>query len=104
MANALQNSYITQALAPQTVAATTEMAPAGASLIEARDIKTYDRLALSEALSLAPGVSFSRIGQRNETTVYVRGFDIRQVPVFIDGSRGLVAAVHNRAHRRHHTD
>jgi iron complex outermembrane recepter protein len=67
------------------VAATTEMAPAGASLIESRDIETYDRLALSEALSLAPGVSFSRIGQRNETTVYVRGFDIRQVPVFIDG-------------------
>ena len=71
--------------AQAAVAATTEMAPAGASLIEARDIRVYDRLALSEALSLAPGVSFSRIGQRNETTVYVRGFDIRQVPVFIDG-------------------
>jgi len=71
--------------AEAAVAATTEMAPAGASLIESRDIKTYDRLALSEALALAPGVSFSRIGQRNETTVYVRGFDIRQVPVFIDG-------------------
>jgi iron complex outermembrane receptor protein len=67
------------------VVTTTEMAPAGASLIEARDIRVYDRMALSEGLSLAPGVSFSRIGQRNETTVYVRGFDIRQVPVFIDG-------------------
>ena len=30
-------------------------------------------------------MSFTRIGSRNETTVYVRGFDMRQVPLFIDG-------------------
>ncbi len=40
---------------------------------------------LAGALALAPGVSFVRIGSRNETAVYVRGFDMRQVPLFIDG-------------------
>ncbi|MGE5199443.1 MAG: TonB-dependent receptor plug domain-containing protein, partial [Rhodospirillaceae bacterium] len=67
------------------VAATTDMAPAGAAVLDSREIAAHDRVALSEALALAPGVSFARVGQRNETTVYVRGFDIRQVPVFIDG-------------------
>jgi len=68
-----------------SVSATTEMTPAGASVINASDIRTYDRVVLSEALTLAPGVSFTRVGARNETTVSVRGFDIRQVPIFIDG-------------------
>lgn len=30
-------------------------------------------------------MSFTRFGQRNETTVYVRGFDMRQVPIFVGG-------------------
>ena len=66
-------------------AATATATPAGASIIGASEIEAHDRLALSEALAMAPGVTFSRIGQRNETTVYVRGFDNRQVPIFIDG-------------------
>jgi iron complex outermembrane receptor protein len=64
---------------------TTEIAPIGAAVIESKQIVAHDRVALSGALALAPGVSFSRIGSRNETTVFVRGFDLRQVPVFIDG-------------------
>jgi iron complex outermembrane recepter protein len=71
--------------AEATLSATTGMTPAGASVIEARDLQANDRPALAGALALAPGVSFTRIGQRNETTVYVRGFDMRQVPLFVDG-------------------
>ena len=71
--------------AEATVAATTGIAPIGAAVLESKQIAAYDRVALSGALALAPGVSFGRVGQRNETTVYVRGFDIRQVPVFVDG-------------------
>jgi iron complex outermembrane recepter protein len=71
--------------AESTVSATTEITPAGASVIEARDLQANDRPALAGALALAPGVSFTRIGQRNETAVYVRGFDMRQVPLFVDG-------------------
>ena len=36
------------------------------------------------AVSKLPGVSLSR-NSRNEEMVYVRGFDARQVPVFVDG-------------------
>jgi iron complex outermembrane recepter protein len=71
--------------AEATVAATTEMTPAGASVLTAADLQASDRGALAGALSLAPGVTFTRIGQRNETAVYVRGYDMRQVPLFIDG-------------------
>jgi iron complex outermembrane receptor protein len=67
------------------VLAASNVTPAGASVVTAKELEAHDRLVLSDALTLAPGVTFSRIGQKNETTVYVRGFDNRQVPVFIDG-------------------
>jgi iron complex outermembrane recepter protein len=68
-----------------TASATPEMTPAGASVLDAADLRSNDRAALAGALALAPGVTFTRIGSRNETTVYVRGYDMRQVPLFIDG-------------------
>ena len=71
--------------AEASVSATTAMTPAGASVLDARDLQSNDKAALAGALALAPGVSFTRIGQRNETAVYVRGFDMRQVPLFVDG-------------------
>ncbi|MGD9612590.1 MAG: TonB-dependent receptor plug domain-containing protein [Kiritimatiellia bacterium] len=40
---------------------------------------------VAEAAALAPGVTLTRIGGRNEAAAYVRGFDTRQVPLFIDG-------------------
>jgi len=71
--------------AQATVTATTEMTPAGASVLVAADLQANSRTVLAGALALAPGVSFTRVGQRNETAVYVRGFDMRQVPLFVDG-------------------
>jgi iron complex outermembrane recepter protein len=43
------------------------------------------RRSVAEAATLAPGVTLARIGGRNEAMAYVRGFDTRQVPLFIDG-------------------
>ncbi|WP_420149027.1 TonB-dependent receptor plug domain-containing protein [Spirosoma sp.] len=48
-------------------------------------IEAFNRLDVGRALNLLPGVTLSSVGARNETMVYVRGFDLRQVPVFIDG-------------------
>lgn len=48
-------------------------------------IESFNRLDVGRALNLLPGVTLSSVGARNETMVYVRGFDLRQVPVFIDG-------------------
>ncbi len=43
------------------------------------------RTSVAEAAALAPGVTLSRIGGRNEAVAMVRGYDTRQVPLFIDG-------------------
>lgn len=50
-----------------------------------RRIEQFNRTDLSQALNLLSGVSLAHVGPRNESVVYVRGFDLRQVPVFIDG-------------------
>lgn len=53
------------------------------------EIRKFERRDLSDALTLMPGVTPNHVvnstGLRNEAGVAVRGFDLRQVPVFIDG-------------------
>lgn len=53
--------------------------------LSATTIEKFNRTDLSTALNLLPGVSQANVGPRNESVVYIRGFDLRQVPVFIDG-------------------
>lgn len=40
---------------------------------------------VARALVLLPGLNYVQVGPRNEGMVNVRGFDLRQVPVYIDG-------------------
>ncbi|MCL6547021.1 MAG: TonB-dependent receptor [Bryobacteraceae bacterium] len=40
---------------------------------------------LVEALTALPGVNAQRVGSRNESGVFLRGFDRRQVPLYVDG-------------------
>ncbi len=60
-------------------------ADAIADTINAATIRQLERTDLAEALRLSPGVTMNNTGPRNEAGVYVRGFDLRQVPLFIDG-------------------
>jgi iron complex outermembrane receptor protein len=53
--------------------------------IGARKLQEFARNDVSKALNLLPGVNVSAVGPRNEAMVYVRGFDLRQVPILIDG-------------------
>ena len=55
------------------------------TVIPQSDLENHHRLDASHALDLLSGLSLSNVGGRNESMVYVRGFDLRQVPVFIDG-------------------
>lgn len=48
-------------------------------------IRAHDKETVGGALNLSSGVSLSKVGARNEEMIYVRGFDLRQVPVFLDG-------------------
>ena len=49
------------------------------------DFQRFDRRDVGEALNTLPGVYLQGGGNRNERQVSVRGFDSRQVPLFIDG-------------------
>lgn len=40
---------------------------------------------LAETLMNLPGISLSRVGSRNESTIHLRGFDSRQIALLIDG-------------------
>lgn len=40
---------------------------------------------VSQALIALPGLNYVHLGQKNDAMVNVRGFDLRQVPVYIDG-------------------
>lgn len=42
-------------------------------------------VSVADALGLVPGVALSRVGSRNEAAVYVRGYDLRRMPLFLDG-------------------
>ena len=57
----------------------------GTEEINLAEIRQFDAKNAAEALQLIPGLSYSNSGPRNESLVMVRGFDLRQVPVYLDG-------------------
>ncbi len=57
----------------------------GISEIGQSEMEQFDRKDVAGTLQLIPGLSYSNSGPRNEATVTVRGFDLRQVPVYLDG-------------------
>jgi iron complex outermembrane receptor protein len=56
-----------------------------ANTLSISQIEKLNRVDVSTALNTLPGISIANVGPRNESVVYVRGFDLRQIPVFIDG-------------------
>ena len=60
----------------------------GGSTISAQQITRANATTLDKALDLAPGVNFvSGSGSRNESNIYIHGFDRWSVPTSIDGVR-----------------
>lgn len=53
--------------------------------ITSEDISRNNRNDVASALNLLPGVSVQNLGARNERLIYIRGFNSRQVPLFMDG-------------------
>ncbi len=53
--------------------------------ITAGEMELYNKMEVSKALDMLPGVTLTASGPRNESMVTVRGFDLRQVPVYMDG-------------------
>lgn len=55
-----------------------------ASVINQQQMQQFNRENIGDALNLITGITLSN-GTRNEKTLNLRGFDSRQVPLFIDG-------------------
>lgn len=55
------------------------------STVTSDDMRRFNRTDVSQALELLPGVNTVMMGGRSERLINVRGFDSRQVPLFIDG-------------------
>jgi iron complex outermembrane receptor protein len=53
--------------------------------VDAASMQKYNAKDVSSALRTLPSLVISDNGSRNESTVYLRGFDIRSVPVYMDG-------------------
>ncbi|WP_039747857.1 TonB-dependent receptor plug domain-containing protein [Solimonas variicoloris] len=85
-AQAQQDEISPFALGEIVVTAPGEGAPqAGGSEVDQAELQRFNRETVGRALSLMPGVVTGGVGARNEQAFFVRGFDLRQVPVFIDG-------------------
>lgn len=55
------------------------------SRVTTKEMQSQNKVDVSRALNMLPGISLTASGPRNESMVSVRGFDLRQVPVYMDG-------------------
>lgn len=53
--------------------------------IDIDEIRMLERHDVADAASMLPGVTIQNVGGRSERLLFVRGFNSRQVPLFIDG-------------------
>ncbi|MBS1949100.1 MAG: TonB-dependent receptor [Bacteroidetes bacterium] len=49
------------------------------------NMESQNKMEVSKALNMLPGINLTASGARNESMVTVRGFDLRQMPVYMDG-------------------
>jgi iron complex outermembrane receptor protein len=59
--------------------------PPGAALLDIDTIQQHERRNVAEALDLLPGVARTNVGQRRDTLINLRGFDSREVTLYVDG-------------------
>ena len=57
----------------------------GGTAVTQTDMQQFNRDTLDRAFVLASGTSVSLIGARNETDIWIRGFDRWRVPLYQDG-------------------
>lgn len=55
------------------------------TLVNSTEMAQFNKKDVANALQMLPSITLSNFGARNEATVYLRGFDMRQVPLFMDG-------------------
>ncbi|HRR22264.1 MAG: TonB-dependent receptor plug domain-containing protein [Desulfomonilia bacterium] len=53
--------------------------------VSSEEMRLFNADNVAEAAGRLPGVNMSAFGVRNERMVYVRGFDLKHAPIFLDG-------------------
>ncbi len=53
--------------------------------VQEAEMREFNRDTVTSALNLLPGVTASQFGARNEGMVYIRGLDLKHVPIYLDG-------------------
>jgi iron complex outermembrane receptor protein len=53
--------------------------------VDQQQMRRADAGTVSQAADLLPGTTLARGGARNESLLYVHGFDLKHVPLFLDG-------------------
>jgi iron complex outermembrane receptor protein len=56
-----------------------------ADSIDQTEIRNRDAVTVNQAIEYLPGVSVDHKSPRNQTGISIRGFDTRQVPLYLDG-------------------
>ncbi len=67
------------------ITVTESQAKAPLQTLTKTEIERFNPQNAAQALDLLPGITVSQSGGRNEALVFVRGYDLRRVPVFVDG-------------------
>lgn len=57
----------------------------GGAVITRQQLQMFNRNTLDDAIDLVPGASISEVGARNESDIWLRGFDRWRVPLYMDG-------------------
>jgi len=78
-------SRVFQLGAIEVVALRRQAAAALEEQVAGPDLHRAGQVDYSQALARLPGLAISNGGQRNEGGLYLRGFDLRQVSLFVDG-------------------
>lgn len=53
--------------------------------INQKTIKEYNKPDVAQALNILPSVVLNLTGSRNESNIYMRGYDVHSIPVYTDG-------------------
>lgn len=59
--------------------------PQSKESVTAEEMEQLNKKNISQAVNILPGIYQGNMGARNEGMIYVRGFDMRQVPLYVDG-------------------
>lgn len=78
-------SRVFQLGAIEVVAVRPQAAAALEEQVTTSELRRAGRVDYAQALAQTPGLVITNGGQRNEGGLYLRGFDLRQVPLYVDG-------------------